>query len=252
MRNGGEPLDVRTEESDEHLRLCLAQLGEICCDVRDRAVVLADLDTGAGVLRGRGVAVGRERRSQLSRTPISWHLLQYGRVADFKTVQALPRERTDGGVAAGVPQVVEGFHRDVVVGVPKQRVAIVGQGEKLRRAAATTELTANLALGDLTHSAGGNEPVEVAADRRGREAEARAQRTGALGPTVVQRPCDPVAGAGVVRASSSYCGRGRVGHDHGFHNSNVTYLSPGLHHPLRVGLAWAAWSPHAQAYDRRR
>ena len=157
-------------------------------------------------------AVGRERRSQLSRTPISWHLLQNGRVADFKTVQALPRERADGGVAAGVPQVVEGFDRDVVVGVPKQRVALVGQGEKLRRAAATTELTANLALGDLTHSAGGNEPVEVAADRRGREAKARAQRTGALRPTVVQRPCDPVAGAGVVRASSSYCGRGRVGH----------------------------------------
>ena len=76
VRDGGEPLDVRAQEPDEHLCLGLAQLREICCDVRDRAVVLADLDTGAGLLRGRGVAVGRERRSQFGRTAIGWHLCQ--------------------------------------------------------------------------------------------------------------------------------------------------------------------------------
>jgi len=102
VRDGGEPLDVRTEEPDEHLRLCLAQLGEICCDMRDRAVVLADLDAGAGLLRGRGVAVGGERRSQLSRTPISGDPHQRSRVAGLQTVQALAGEGAHGGVAAGV------------------------------------------------------------------------------------------------------------------------------------------------------
>ncbi len=117
VRDGGEPLDVRTEKPDEHLRLGLAQLREIRCDMGDRAVVLADLDAGAGLLCGRGVAIGGERRSQLSRTPISGDLHQRSGVASLQAVQALPREGAHGGVAAGVPQVVEGLDRDVVVGV---------------------------------------------------------------------------------------------------------------------------------------
>jgi hypothetical protein len=154
MSDGGEPLNVRTKKPDEHLGLGLAQLGEVDCDVRDRAVVLADLNAGAGLLRGRGVAVGRERRSQLGRTPTGWHPRQRGRVAGFKTVQALPRERAHSGVAAGVPQVVKGVDGDVVVGMGKQRMPVVGQGEKLRWASAATQLSVNLALRNLTHSTG--------------------------------------------------------------------------------------------------
>ena len=171
-------------------------------------------------------------------------------------MQALPREGADGGVATGVPQIVERLDRDVVVGVRKQRMAFVGKGEELRRAATATMLTANLALGNLADLPGGNEPVEVAANRRRRQTEARAQRAGALRPVVVQRPCDPIASAGVVRARSSYCGRGRLGHHRGFHNSNVTYFRSPMHTPLRAGdiEAWAVpgLGRTRQPYDRSR
>jgi len=119
MSDGGEPLDVGTQEPDKHLRLGLAQLREVCGYVRDRAVVLTDLDAGAGLLRGRRVAVGRERRSQLSRTPVGWDLRQCGGVADFETLQALARKRAHGSIATGVPQVVEGIDGNVVVGMGK-------------------------------------------------------------------------------------------------------------------------------------
>ncbi len=133
--DGGEPLDVRAEEPDEHLGLGLAQLWEICRDMSNRAVVLADLDARAGLLSGRGVAVGREGLRQFGWTAISWHLGQRRRVANFETVQALPRERAHCTVAAGTSQVSEGLDRDVVVGVGEQRVAVVGQGKELGRAA---------------------------------------------------------------------------------------------------------------------
>ena len=172
VRDRGEPLDVCTEQPDEHLRLCLAQLREIRCDVSNRAVVLADLDAGAGLLCGRGVAIGGQRRSQFGRTASSWHLCQCRRVANFETVQALPCERAHGSIAAGVSQIAQGLYRDVVIGMGKQGVAVVGQGEKLRGAATAAELTANLALRNLAHSARGDQRVEVAANGRGCEAEA--------------------------------------------------------------------------------
>ena len=172
VRDRGKSLDVRTEEPHEHLRLCLAQLREISCDVRDRAVVLADLNARASLLGGRGVAVGRERRSQFGRTSISWHLCQRCRIANFETVQALPRERAHGRIAAGVSQIAEGLDGDVVIGVWKQGVAVVGQREKLRGAPTAPELTANLALRNLAYSASGDQRVEVAANGRGCEAKA--------------------------------------------------------------------------------
>jgi hypothetical protein len=159
VRDRGKPLDVGTEQPDKHLRLGLAQLREICRDMSDRAVVLADLDAGSGLLCGRGVPVGRERRSQLRRTAISWHLCQGRRVANLETVQALPRECGYRGVAAGCAQIAEGLDRDVVVGVPKQGVTVVGQGEQLRGATAAPEMTVNLALRNLTYPARGDQRV---------------------------------------------------------------------------------------------
>jgi len=235
VRDRGKPLDVRTEEPHEHLRLCLAQLREISCDVRDRAVVLADLNARASLLGGRGVAVGRERRSQFGRTSISWHLCQRCRIANFETVQALPRERAHRRIATGVSQIAEGLDRNVVIGVPKQCVAVVGQGEELRRAAAAPKLTANLALGDLAYPPRRDQRVEVAANRCGCEAKAGTQRTCALGAAIVQGPGDPVTRASVIRSGGA--GRDqrrprRVGDHRGFHNTNVTYLPAACTHPL--------------------
>ena len=66
----GEPLHVRAEQADEHVGFCLAQLREVDSDVGDRAVVLADLDAGTGLLRRRRVAVGGERGGQLGWTQV--------------------------------------------------------------------------------------------------------------------------------------------------------------------------------------
>src|SRR5580704_2781701 len=68
VRDGRQPLHRRAEQPAERFRLRLAQLGELGRDVRDRAVVLADLladqlgraDGRRGAGRG-GVAVGGQR-----------------------------------------------------------------------------------------------------------------------------------------------------------------------------------------------
>ncbi len=115
-------------------------------------------------------------------------------------------------------------------------MTLVGQREKLRGAATASQLTANLALGNLAYATSGDQRVEVAADRRGRQAKTGTQGTCALGAAIVQGPSDPVAGTGVVRASgrtrSAQFGRRRVGDHRGFHNTNVTYLLLSCTHPL--------------------
>jgi heme a synthase len=232
VRDRGKPLDVGAQKPDKHLRLCLAQLRKIRCDMRDRAVVLADLNARAGLLCRRCVAVGRERRSQFGRTAISWHLCQCRGVANFETVQALPGEPAHCGVAAGLAQIAERLDRDVVVGVSKQGVTVIGQGEQLRGAAAASELTVNLALRNFAYPPRPDQRVEVAADSCRREAETRTQGAGALGTVIVQGPGDPVPGSGVIRASGVWRHRRRIGDHRGFHNTNVTYLVLACTHPL--------------------
>ena len=58
--DGGQPLHVRAQQPAEHLGLGLAQLREVGGDVRDRAVVLADLHARAGLVRRGGVSVGSQ------------------------------------------------------------------------------------------------------------------------------------------------------------------------------------------------
>lgn len=48
--NGGQPLDVDTEQVSEGRCLGLAQLRKLRGDVRDRAMVLAQLRAGADIL----------------------------------------------------------------------------------------------------------------------------------------------------------------------------------------------------------
>jgi hypothetical protein len=57
----GQSLDVRTEHALESPGLGFAQLGELGGDVRDRAVVLADLHSCPGVLGRGSVSVRAER-----------------------------------------------------------------------------------------------------------------------------------------------------------------------------------------------
>jgi hypothetical protein len=48
--DGGQPLHMDTEKVGEGRGLGLAQLRKLLCDVRDRAVMLAQLRTGTDVL----------------------------------------------------------------------------------------------------------------------------------------------------------------------------------------------------------
>src|SRR5579859_2744590 len=69
VRDRSEPLHRRVQQPAESLGFCLAQLRELGRDVRDRAVVLAELlprrgsDRGRGT-RGGGVAVRGQRLGQ--------------------------------------------------------------------------------------------------------------------------------------------------------------------------------------------
>src|SRR5438309_2785208 len=56
--DGGESLNVMTDEAADRFGFCLAQRRELLGDVLDRAVVLADLDSYAAFVHGGGVAVG--------------------------------------------------------------------------------------------------------------------------------------------------------------------------------------------------
>ena len=198
--DGGEPLDVRAEQSPEHLGLGLAQLGEVGRDVSDWAVVLANLGTAAGMLRRRRVAVSREGVRQLGGAAISGDVDERGRISGFEGGQPVTSERRDSSFAAGGLQVIERGDRDVVVGVAERGVAGVGEGEDFGWAASAAELAAHLALGYLADPADGDERIEVAADGGGGQPKAGAECDGTLRPVLMQGPSDPIAGAIILMA----------------------------------------------------
>jgi hypothetical protein len=60
----GQPLYVNTEQVGEGLGLGFTQLRELRCDVRDRAVVLAQLRTRPDMLSRGGVTLGAQGDGQ--------------------------------------------------------------------------------------------------------------------------------------------------------------------------------------------
>ena len=62
--DGGQSLNVRAEDSFERAGLRLAQLGELRRHVRDRAVMLTQLQTGPGPLGRRRIADIGQRLGQ--------------------------------------------------------------------------------------------------------------------------------------------------------------------------------------------
>jgi hypothetical protein len=130
MSDGRQPLHMSAEESPEHFGLGLAQLRKVGGDVRDRAMMLADLHASARPLRRRRVSVGAQDLCQFSRPPISWRVCQCGGIPLLDKLDPLACEARDRSVAVGVLQVVESSDRDAVVRVPERRATDVGQREQ--------------------------------------------------------------------------------------------------------------------------
>lgn len=134
MGDGGQSLNVRTQNLLERAGLGLAQLREFRGDVRNGAVVLADLDarhadTGLTSSLGRGsVAIARQRPG---------HGLGTG--GERRTnVDPFSEPRSEGFgamlgegdhslLAAGVAQVAQCGAGEIVVGVGERGPAFVGQ-----------------------------------------------------------------------------------------------------------------------------
>ena len=223
VRDGRQSLNVRTQQPAEDLCLGLAKLGKVGCDVGHRAVVLAHLHAAAGLLGRCRVPFGRQCRRELRRAIVEWDVGEHRLVAGLDGRESAPGELHHRGVAAGLAEVGQRRHRQIVVGVWKSLAAGVGEGEQLGRTAAPADLAPDLPLRHLAYPALGDQRVEVAPDGGGRQAEARAQRDRALWPLLVKRPRDTVAGTRIFVRSHLACLRaiGRLG---GFHNDNVTYF----------------------------
>ena len=121
--DGGESLDVPAEQSGEDLGLGLAQLRELGRDVRDRAVVLAQLVADRRGRDRRGVAVVAQRLGQhlgaIARAPALGSELA---VAGLELGGAAAGELGDRVVAGRLAQEAQRAGGEVVVGLD-ERVA---------------------------------------------------------------------------------------------------------------------------------
>ena len=233
VRDRGQPLHVRAQHSAKHLGLGLAQLREIGGHMRDRAMVLAHLHARAGLVRRRGVSIGGQHGGQFSRTPISGHVDQRARIPGFEAIKPLPREGCHRTLATRRPQIEEGGHSDVVVGVPERRLPSVSEREQPGRSTPAAKLAADLALRHLAHLSGRDQRIEVPAHGCGSEPEDRTQCDGALRTMLMQGPGDPIAGAIVVMSGRRTHGSRGLGDRCGFHNDNVTYFAAAPYSGIR-------------------
>ena len=226
--DGGEALHVRAEDPGERLGLGLAQLRKGGRHMSHRAVVLAQLRAAAGQLvHRRGVPVRGQRGGEC----LSW----VARVADrsqssLHTCGLATGELADEGVTAGLREEAQGADGEGVVRGLERVASGVGQREDFCWPAAPAGHTrSRLASGDR---AVGQEPVEVAAHRSGRERETLAQHRSGLRPVLEQRSgnlrpgAQSVAGAGgqVTRTRNRSAGRS----EDGFHYVIVTLFCGAL------------------------
>lgn len=253
-RDGGQTLDVRTDEPTDHGGLGLAQLWEFRGNVGNRAVVLAQLPT-SGQSRGGGSVALAGQRSGQGLSPVE--PVGSGRAHRMGTALLEPGELVLGecrdcfGTAAAREMAQCGY-RQVVICVRETLPAGAGQCELAGRAAAATAVFRG--SGVSLDPALVLQCIEVPADGCCGDAEfgcevGRAQR--ALPPEQVDHP---IAGTAVVRAApADVCPELRHpysrGQDGGFHNNSVTYfLSP--FHQGSPKPSWR-WSLSGAAYADR-
>ena len=131
MGDGRQPLNVRAEHPLEGSRLGLAQLRELRGDVRNWAVVLAQLHAGAGVLGTGSVSLPGQRHGQgfdpAFATPRTRPDGPRRRDRGLERARPVSGEFGNGSLATGFPQVAQGRRGQVVIGVRERRSPGVGQ-----------------------------------------------------------------------------------------------------------------------------
>ena len=229
----GQALHVAAEDVADGLRLGLAQLRELVGDVRDRAVLLAQLLGAVDAVleqgqrpHGRGVPLGGEDpRQRLGRRELGLGRHDHLVVALDERDPA-SGELHDGLVAAGLRQVAERLHREVVVLLVEVLAPGLGDREELGRpASAAGRRRARLTR---LERALGEQVVEVAAYGGGRQREplrevGRGRRTADQ-----DRPDDALTRRLVARRQGPL----------EFHNTSVPLLPGGLQ--VRVTLPGAS------------
>jgi hypothetical protein len=213
----GQSLDVRAEDAFERARLGLAQLRELGGNVRDRAVMLAQLHTGRGALGTSSVAMGSECPGKCLGT------LRARRGAGDISRQAFSQglgpvlgERDHGVFATLGAQVPQCGRGEIIVGVREGRAALVSDGVGTSRpTAAADDGPARLALDEQAVI---DERVEVPANRRRGQPELLGQRRRMLGPAFEDQPGHRVAGT-VGTATGTAFGRTLE-----FHYTSMTYF----------------------------
>ncbi len=133
VADGGQPLNVRAEQSGEHLGLRLAQLGELGGDVRNRAVVLAQLlpVPPRRAIDGGGKAVDRQCLRERTRLVLRRGRRHRGLIPLLEVGQPAARELHDGVLAADHCELSHRLDGEVVVGLRERSPAGLGQGEDL-------------------------------------------------------------------------------------------------------------------------
>ena len=210
--DGGESGDVRAEEPAEGLGLGLAQLRELCGDMGDRAVMLADLfatgsrdnDGGIPVLaesageRPGGALASGCGGQDLGVPPLDLGGPRLGKAAH-------------GRCAANGVEVAKGTDGQIVVRLVEGITPGHGEAVDARGSAATAgrRRTEGCSRPGLDVPLG-LEGVQVAADRRGRQTQSRREGTCCGRSALEQGARDP------TRTTDQH-----------FHNPNVTQL-PGV------------------------
>jgi hypothetical protein len=164
--DGGQPLDVNTEQVSEGRGLGLAQLWKLRGNVRDRAVVLAQLRAGTDILDRRRVTGAAQGNGQGLRTghriSRSNHV---GPVPIDQVDHPTLSEGADRLLTVALGQEAQCRHRQIVVGVLESRPARGGEQEQLGRA--TTAPGTSARCRAVTGLPVGEQGIQVAAHRSG-------------------------------------------------------------------------------------
>lgn len=113
-----------------------AQFGELCRHASNGAMVLADLQAGAGGCDGGSVSVAAEGVDKRMRNVFNVMIMVVYSSNDRSC--AFAGERHDGGVAPGFPDCFQRLRSEGIVVVAEHRLTGNGQSECFRWSAATT------------------------------------------------------------------------------------------------------------------
>ncbi len=204
--DGRQPLDVAAEQPAEHLGLGLAQLRELVGDVRDRAVLLAELLADRVVADRGGVAArGSAPRPAPRRAPVAGARRMISRYA----VSSRATRRRANSITASSPPVSARKRsawtaRSSYCWSNRSRPAL-GQREHLRRAA-TTAGAVHTGLAGLDRTLL-DQVVEMAPDSGGRQVQPLAEHGRRAGPELEDRPGHALARRSRRRHVSRRCCR---------------------------------------------